>query len=442
MDIISRIEGVKFEKIRLEKDITKRGEIIDALINEGLWTLPDSAWCASGLPVFKKMSSGGAYPVFSHYNSEGKDVSEYAEFDCETPYYFVYLENGSYNLPVINMYLNYLENLQEDYNFDGFRISHTDFITDSMSEKDLRPVSCRAPRFLLVKINEIMKKRIPHFAVMAEYRLWNSYLKEYHQDMKFDILWGNDTKTDYEKNPSEIIADNRMLQEYNSSVYSNSLLSILKTYNNQDGAFRTVNRYIGLMDREEALFKWFKLKFLPGGSMAKRPVLYCDGDESFSKDGIETVIQEEVSLIRSEDEDFYNRFDALRRFAVNSILLTDGEAQIISMHKDGFISWMVSRETTKESLIIAANYFSKDEKLLKTNTDGLSEYTIKQHSAVKNKKVEIPGDYTLISEFIYEADKKDFIEHYSEPDIKNIEIKELEPCGFHIYKIGMPNIRR
>ena len=59
------------------------------------------------------------------------------------------------------------------------------------------------------QINETMKKKIPHFAVMAEYRLWNSYLKEYHQDMKFDILWGNDTKTDYEKNLSDL----RILQE-------------------------------------------------------------------------------------------------------------------------------------------------------------------------------------------------------------------------------------
>ena len=434
-DIISKIENVKFNKIKHDKDITKRGEIIKALINEGLWTIPDGAWCSSGIPVFEKMSEGGAYPVFRHYNSKGEDVSEFAESDCETPFYFVYLENGEYNLPVINFYISYLQNLQSEYNFDGFRISHTDFVVDEMSEKDLRPISYRAPRFLLAKFNEIIKKKIPFFAVMAEYRLWNAYYKEYHQDMKFDILWGNDAKTDYEKTPAEVIENNRELQGYNSTIRNGSLLSILKTYNNQDGEFRTVNRFIGLTDKDEALFKWFKFKFLPAGKLAQRPVLYCDGDESFSKDGIETTIQDEVSLIRSNDEDFYKKFDAIRRFAINNELTVDGEAQIIHNHKDGYVSWMISKETSKECLIIAADFFSANEKILSIDKNGIPEYKIKRNSAIRNKRIEIPGDYNLVSEFIWEDDKKDFIEHYSAPNVKTIKIDKLEPCEFRIYKI-------
>ncbi|MCD7779340.1 MAG: hypothetical protein LUH05_01550 [Candidatus Gastranaerophilales bacterium] len=433
--IVAKIEGVKPDKINNDKDITKRGELINALIEEGLWTLPDGAWCSSGIPVFDKMAECGAYPMFKHYNAQGHDVTEFAESDCQTPFYFVYLENGEYNLPVINFYLNYLQELQKEYNFDGYRISHTDFVVDEMSEKDLRPISYRAPRFLLKKINEIMKKQVPYFAVMAEYRLWNSYFKEYHQDMNFDMLWGNDTKTDYEKTPVEVINNNRELQEYNSTIIKNSLLSILKTYNNQDGEFRTVNRYLGLMDKDEALFKWFKFKFLPGGKLAQRPVMYVDGDESFSKDGIEATIKEEVSLIRENDDDFYYKFDAIRRLAVNNELTIDGEAQIISQNKNGYISWLISKETVKECFVITANYLPLNEKILKQNSEGIMEYSIKINKPIENKKIEIPGDFELYSEFIYEPDKKDFIEHYSEKGIKTIELEKLEPSEFRIFKI-------
>ena len=433
--IIETVEGVKFNKIKNDSDIKKRGEIIGKLMDEGLWTLPDGAWCSSGIPVFQKMSECGSYPVFRHYNAKGLDVSKFADSDCQAPFYFVYLENGEYNLPVINFYVDYLQKLQEEYNFDGYRMTHSDFVVDEMSEANLRPISYRAPRFLLKKANEILKSRVPHFASMAEYRLWSGYYKEYHQDMNFDVLWGNDTKTDCEKTPAEVINNNRELQDYNSSSNKNSCISVLKTYNNQDGEFRTVNRYLGLMDRDEALFKWFKFKFLPGGKLAQRPTMYVDGDESFSKDGIEATIQDEVSLIRNDDEDFFNRFDAIRRFALNNELTIDGEAQIINEQKNGFISWMISKETVKECLIIVANYLPSNEKVLKQKSDGTMEYTIKTNNAIKGKKIEIPGDYTLACEYVYEEDKKDFIEHYSEPNIKAIEAFEIEPSTFKIFKI-------
>ncbi len=434
-DIVAKIHGTTPNKIKSDFDITKRGEALNALIEEGLWTLPDGAWCSSGVPIYDKMSECGSYPVFRHYDNKGCDVSEFAESDCQTPYYFVYLENGNYNLKVINFYLDYLQQLEEDYNFDGMRFSHTDFVVDEMSEKDLRPISFRTPRFLLKKSAQILKKQNPHFAVMAEYRLWGKHFKEYHQDMNFDVLWGNDTKTDYEKNPAEVINDNRELQEYNNSLFNESILTILKTYNNQDGDFRTVNRYLGLMDKEEALFKWFKFKFLPGGKLAPRPVMYVDGDESFSKDGIEATIQDEISLIRNNDDDFYNRFDAIRHLAINSELTLNGEARIITQTKQGFISWLISKETVKECFIIAANYLPSNEKILKQNQEGIMEYSIKTNSAVHNKKIEIPGDFTLYSEYIYEPDKKDFIEHFSAKNIKTIEIEKLEPNEFRIFKI-------
>ena len=433
--IISKVQGVKFNKIKKDSDITKRGEIINALIDAGLWTLPDGAWCSSGIPVFEKMSECGSYPVFTHYNAKGEDVSKFADSDCQAPYYFVYLENGKYNQPVIDFYINYLKNLQKDYNFDGFRMTHSDFVVDEMSEKDLRPISYRAPRIVLKKANDTLKTQVPYFACMAEYRLWGSRYKEYHNDMNFDLLWGNDVKTDYEKTPTEVINDNRELQDYNSSIFKSNLLSVIKTYNNQDGDFRTINRFLGLMDRDEALFKWFKFKFITGGKLANRPCMYVDGDESFSKDGIEATILEEVSLIREDDEEFYNKFDAIRRFAINNELTLDGEAQIINQTKNGYISWMISKETVKECLIVAANYLPSNEKILKQKSDGTMEYMVKTNLEVKKKKIEIPGDFTLYSEFVYEDDKKDFVEHYCEKGIKTIEIDCLNPSEFRIFKI-------
>ncbi len=51
-NITAKILNTKPGKIKHDKDITKRGEIINALIEEGLWTLPDGAWCSSSIPVF------------------------------------------------------------------------------------------------------------------------------------------------------------------------------------------------------------------------------------------------------------------------------------------------------------------------------------------------------------------------------------------------------
>ena len=96
---------------------------------------------------------------------------------------------------------------------------------------------------------------------------------------------------------------------------------------------------------------------------------------------------------------------------------------------------MISKETVKECLIIAANYLPSNEKVLKQKPDGTMEYTIKTNSAVKSKKIEIPGDFTLACEYVHEEDKKDFVEHFSEPNIKTIETGEIEPSTFRIFKI-------
>ena len=428
--IIADILGINISKRLEEKDITKQGEIIRKLIDEGFWPAPGGAWCSAGVPVFDKMAEHSEYPVFKHYDFKCTDVTHFANLDCQTPYYFVYLESGKYNKEAVDAYTDYLKKLQKDYNFDGFRVDHIDHIVDEVSEKDGVPISYRAPRSVLGKANEILKKTVPHFAAMAEYMLWDRFYREYHEDMQFDILWGDDIIAQSSKTPETIMNNNHELADYNAKNPDISNLSILKTYNNQDGEFRDISQYPGQLGRDGALFKWFKYKFLPGGKNAQRPVMYIDGDESFTKTGIESVIGAEIAMKRSKDYDFYERFDAIARFALNSELTRDGEAEIFVQHDDGFCAWIVSKDPLKESLLILANYNAPTEKI--RNDSG--SY-IKEGHPVFNKSVKLPCDYQIVSEFIYDEKIKDFTEiKFSAPETE-MTFDRLEPAQFKIFKI-------
>ena len=103
--------------------------------------------------------------------------------------------------------------------------------------------------------------------------LWDDFLKEYHKGMSFDLLWGNDIVSQSEKTPEKITEDNQHLTNYNVNFKKGEKLSILKTYNNQDGEFRCIDQYPGQLSENGALYKWFKYKFLPGGKFAERPKL-------------------------------------------------------------------------------------------------------------------------------------------------------------------------
>lgn len=418
-DIVAEIENSK--KIQSEGDITKHLDIIQKLIAEELWPAPGGAWCSAGVPVYDTMSDCGGYPMFKHYNFKGEDVTHFANLDCQTPYYFVNLENGTYNQKVIEFFINEMKKLQSDYNFDGFRVDHIDHIVDEVSEKNGIPISYRAPRIVLGKLNKTMKEAIPYFGTLAEYMLWDDFLKQYHEDMSFDTLWGNDIVMQNEKTPQKIISDNQHLTNYNVNCKNKNYLSILKTYNNQDGEFRCIDQYPGQLGDEGAMFKWFKYKFLPGGKFAQRAVLYVDGDESFTKRGIEKVIGEEVAMERAQDYLFYNKFDAIDRFVKNHEIITDGEAQIIEQDEDGFASWIISKEPLKDGFLIIANYKAPTEKI---------EDKIVEGKPIHDKKVLLPGDYSITGE--YKFDGTDFVkEKYNGGS--ELHFDELKNGEFKIY---------
>ncbi len=437
--IVSKINGTKENAKLSEKDIKKQGDIVRALIDEGLWPAPGGAWCSAGVPVFDKMSECASYPMFRHFNFKNEDVTEFANLDCQTPFYFAFLENGQYNMPVIDFYVNFLKKLQSDYNFDGFRVDHIDHVADEVSQRDGLPISYRAPQYVLAKVNVAMKQKVPYFAALAEYMLWDNLFKEYHENMKFDILWGNDIIMQAEKSASKIVEDNQLLAQYNTQNLSLSNLSILKTYNNQDGEFREINQYPGQLGEDGALFKWFKLKFLPGGRNAQRPVMFIDGDESFTKTGIEGVIGAEVSMPREKNYEFFNKFMAIQDFALKNELTREGEAEIMLQQDDGFVLWLVSKEMVKESLLVAANCPESVVKEKQESTEeGNQLENSEEISILENKKIELPCDYTVVSEIKFVQTQDNFMEMVEEElplQTNKISIEKLAPNEFKVFRL-------
>ncbi len=430
--IISSILHNKNKKLE-EADIENQGVIIQLLISEGMWPAPGGAWCSAGVPIFDKMSECGSYPVFKHFDYKGEDVSEFANLDCQTPYYFVCLEDGKFNNDVINYFINAMKKLQKDYNFDGFRVDHIDHIVDDVSENNGTPISYRAPRKVLGMLNSQMKEHVLYFATLAEYMLWDNYLKEYHEDMGFDLLWGNDIVSQSFKTPQAIVDDNTQLSNYNIESSKKSKLGILKTYNNQDGEFEAIDRYPGQLGFEGALFKWFKYKFLPGGKNAQRPVLYIDGDESFTKTGIEKVIGSEISMVRERNDEFFAIFDAIDRFVKNNDIIVNGEAHVVRQDDDGFTVWQISKEGVKNALLVVANNVSPTEKIL-VEENGRSYTEIKEGREVFDKNLTLPCDYEIVSE--YKFNGIDYIEEQLSAPLKELNIGKLMPAEYKIYLLN------
>lgn len=431
--IISKINGKPLNKLKSLDDLTNVKETVETLIKENLWPLPGGAWCSSGIPVFDKMSESGCYPMFLHFNNKDEDVTEYANLDCQTPIYFAYLDKNKYNDRVIDTYIEYLDELQDLYNVDGFRVDHVDHIVDDISQKDGFPISYRCPAKVLGKVNSYFKRKIPYFATLAEYMLWDKFYKEYHLDMKFDLLWGDDIVSQSDKTPAEIIKDNQYLANFNIPLYNSSKLSILKTYNNQDGEFASIDRYPAQLGESGAMYKWFKYKFIPGGKFASRPMMYVDGDESFTQVGIEHTITNEVPMKREKNYYFYAKFDALSRFVKSQDVIINGEAQIIAEDNEGFATWMISKEPLKQAFLIISNCNSPFEKFNKQAEDGTCYTEVEVGKDIYNKTVNIPGDYAAVAEYVFDGriySKVDF----ASPEY-SLTFPSLYPGQFKIFVI-------
>lgn len=434
-ELVKRVEKVVDDvcnKNSCKQDnVFYQDEITTALINEGLWPLPGGAWCSCGPAIFDKMTK--KYPLYKHYNYKSEDVTKFANLDCQTPYFFYHFELNKYNKEVVNYFINYAINLQKEFNFDGFRVDHVDHIADDFSiDKQSRPISYRIPSKVLGQMNAKIKKQVPYFATLAEYMLWDGLYKQYHKDMKFDLLWGDDIVSQASKTPEQIINDNLKLSLYNQKFARNNNLSILKTYNNQDGEFKEINQYPGQLGQQGALFKWFKYKFIPAGKWANRPTLFVDGDESFTKTGIEKIISKEISMERNNDWKFFEKFNAINFFAQNDRLLNQGRANLIEQKSNGFCAWEINFENKKDGnygYLVVANCLNPTEIKQGKNVKG---------KVSKNNTLKLKKGSKLVSYFDFELDENQkcmFVEHALKDDILNeITFEELNPAEFKVYK--------
>ena len=380
------------------------------------------------------MSKGAGYPTFKHFDYEGNDVSAFANLDCQTPYYFVYLEDGSINEAVVEFFVDYMKKLQIEYNFDAYRVDHIDHIVDKFSEDENGlPISYRAPRMVLGKLNAAMKEQVCYFGTLAEYMLWDGYLKEYHQDMNFDLLWGNDIVSQMAKTVPAIVEDNETLEKYNSSLPSErSRLSILKAYNNQDGEFREIDQYPGQLGEAGALFKWLKFKFLPGGKFAQRPVLFIDGDESFNKTGIEKVIGAEISMKRDDNRDFFNKFTAINDFAKSNTITRYGKAEILISDEDKFTVWVIREENNSSSLLVVANAQAPTEKICKETEDGSTQRVVEKGVDIFNKTLQLPEGMNIVGRYEFRG----FELEETQCEGNSLSFEKLAPGEFYIYRVS------
>ena len=431
-ELIANKLGITADKELEEEDIKNQEELIKMLISEGLWPAPGGAWNSCGVPVFDKMCNGASYPMFKHYNVDDEDVTKFANLDCQTPYYFYNFDKKTFNENVIDFYINSLKKLQKDFNFDGFRVDHIDHIVDRVSQKDELPVSYRAPKIVLAKANNIMKSIIPHFATLAEYMLWDGFLKEYHEDMNFDLLWGNDIISQGDKNVKRIFDDLKVLEEYNNSLpFGAPKLSILKSYNNQDGEFSEIDQYPGQLGENGAILKLFKYKFIVGGNNASRPVMYVDGDESFTKTGTEHIIGNETSLKRENHPEFFKKFNALNEFAKTCKFCKWGKSYLIRSDEDGFCAWINSLEGYDNQVLFVINENYTTETIRKYDEYNNLVIEHKIGTDVKDKTLEL-GSNVVLSEFNYKDGE--FSEDSAE-QVSSIHYNRLRASEWHIYRI-------
>ena len=263
--------------------------------------------------------------------------------------------------------------------------------------------------------------------------LGDNNLKEYHEDMGFDVLWGNDIPSQSYKTPQVISEENTALANYNIESGRKSYLSILKTYNNQDGEFEVFDRYPGQLGVEGALFKWFKYKFLPGGKFAQRPVMYIDGDESFNRVGMEKIIGNEISMFRERNDDFYTVSDAIDRFVKNNDIIVNGESHVVRQDDDGFTVWQISKEGVKNALLVVANNQAPTEKFL-VEENGKSYTEVREGREVFDKNITLPCDYEIVSE--YKFNGTDFVEEKLGSALVELTIGKLMPSEYKIYLLN------
>jgi hypothetical protein len=163
--------------------------------------------------------------------------------------------------------------------------------------------------------------------------------------------------------------------------------------------------------------------------------MFVDGDESYTKKGIEYVIGEEASMKRGKNWNFFERFNAIDNFVKNSELITSGYSELIEETADGFSAWKIKNDKLGYEYLIVSNYFSPTEyKEIEVNGE-ITKDNIKGTPAL-NHTVQL-GDRKIVSYFEFqlrEFNKLELVE-VEIPEISDsINFQILQPAEFKIYK--------
>ena len=162
-------------------------------------------------------------------------------------------------------------------------------------------------------------------------------------------------------------------------------------------------------------------------------MLYVDGDESFTKRGIESVIGEEKSMPRENNLDFYKKFNAIDLFVKNNPIITEGEAQIIDQDEDGFSAWLITKVPEKTSYLVVSNCKNETEEvtMFDENNNGYSE--IIHGEPVFDKVINLPTDLTVTKEFYIDGDE--FTSNPFDEETSTLRFDRLEPSEFRVYEV-------
>ncbi len=225
-------------------DETVYFEIINKLIENGLWTIPSHTWRGRGLPRFTKYNKEKSYPMFDYTSWEGDNHNEHA-FGILAP--FKFFDNIPINeLPdpskvtpdtdVIDFFNSIFPKLQKKYNFDFIRFDFVDHMFESIINDRVSKSDRVTPQILKQTISKARRSK-KYIGAMAE--RMGSDLKKYKK-YGFDLILGDDVLSppsiQYIKN---LYKQNKKIESINFRAKRRA--SILFTIDTQDTGNPLIN---------------------------------------------------------------------------------------------------------------------------------------------------------------------------------------------------------
>jgi hypothetical protein len=165
----------------------------------------------------------------------------------------------------------------------------------------------------------------------------------------------------------------------------------------------------------------------------QRPALIVDGDESFTPCGIAESIAAEITLRRADDETFFQRFDALNRFALLHPALLYGQAELLVWEgRQHPVVWLVSASQVPatEKLLVIAN--SQYPEWIGAQ-DGVFVHRI--GNTMNGVEIWLPRGLQAQAEYVYDSSSHAFEPRQWDTPTPMLFFESLAPAEFHFYRV-------